>query len=84
MSFKVLAIDKSFFLPIYPTVIPRGKHARYSGREVKLNVTIYKQVSLEREIQNKQNRQEEVLLQRSIAQRPQKELHAASVSMKHA
>lgn len=84
MSVKVLAIDKSLFLPIYPTVIPRGKHAWSSGREVKLKVTIYKQVSLEREIQNKQNRQGEVLLQRSLAQGPRKELHAASVSMNHA
>lgn len=69
VSFKVLAVDKSLFLPVYPAVIPRGNHARYCGREVKLKVTIYKQVSLEREIQNEQNRQEEALLHSTGAHR---------------
>ena len=69
VSFRVLAVDKSLFLPIYPTFIPRGNHARYCGREVKLKVTIYKQVSLEREIQNEQNRQEEALLHSTGAHR---------------
>lgn len=80
VSFKVLAVDKSLFLPVYPAVIPRGNYARYCGREVRLKVTICKQVSLEREIQNEQNRQEEATAQH----RGPQELHAASVSMNHA
>lgn len=66
----MLAVDKSLSLSIYSAVIPRGNRARYCGRDITLKVTIYKQVSLEKEIQKGQNRREEVLRPRSTAQRP--------------